>query len=102
MFQLLPAAICLLPSAYCLLPTILRQRLARNLAVVEVSPLGADDLVVLVPLARDDDDVAPARLGDGAADGLAAVVDLKVRPPRRAQALLHVAQDGLRVFGAGV
>src|SRR3712207_6943884 len=51
------------------------QRLARDLAVVEVPLLGADYLVVLVPLARDDDDVAVARLGDGAVDGLAPVYD---------------------------
>src|ERR1044072_150008 len=80
----------------------LRQRLARDLAVVEVPFLGSDDLIVLVPLARDDDDVARTRLGDGAANGLAAVNNLQVRPTRRAQALLHIAQDGLRVFRAWV
>src|SRR5437763_4829900 len=74
----------------------------RDLAVVEVSLLCADDLVVLVPFARDDDEVARARLFDCASDGLATVNDFKVRSARCAQARFNVAQDVFRVFRARV
>src|SRR5256714_1773392 len=78
------------------------QGFERDLSVVEGPLLRADDLVVLVSLARDDDEVARARLYDCALDGLAPVNDFKVRPSGCAQARFNVAQDRLRVFRARV
>ena len=57
--------------------TTLRERLlqllCRNFAVVEMAHFRADDLVVLVTLARDENGIALVSIRNGAGDGLAAI-----------------------------
>ena len=71
-------------------------------AVVEAEHPIAHELVVLVPLARDEHRVAGARERDGARDG-AATVGLHFEAARaRAHAAHDVLDDGARILGAGV
>src|ERR1051325_6247486 len=78
------------------------QSFERDFAVVEVALLGSDYLVVLVPLARDDDEVARARLFNRAMNRLAPVNDLSVRLPDGAQADFNVLKYRLGVFRARI
>src|SRR5207244_8138534 len=73
------------------------------LAVVEMALHGADDLVVLVPLAGHQDEIARARVADGERDRRAPVwFDDVAGHARGTHALLDVREDAQRILGARV
>src|SRR5439155_1715098 len=86
-----------------LLPVTATMRGPQLLAVVEMALHGADDLVVLVPLAGNQDEVARAREADGERDRRAPVrLDDVAGHPRGTHALLDVREDAQRILGARV
>src|SRR5215467_5097754 len=77
--------------------------LTRDLPIVEMKLLGADYLIVFVPLSRNEDDVAGPGLADGGADGFAPIRDHAIGhlwPPleRLADADLHFVNDSHRIL----
>ena len=84
------------------LPLYLREPLAHDLPLVEVVFYRSDLLIGLVPLAAEDDHVALFRLMERKTDGLAPVLDDGERRSALQNGGEHIAQDGVRVFGAGI
>src|SRR5262249_37546510 len=85
----------------------LPQNLPRDFTVVEVVFRVADDLIIFVAFARDQNDVAAARLGEGKGDRGAAVrLDTDFGGNGGIGLSVHAGQnlfnDGLRVFAARI
>lgn len=80
----------------------LREPLAHDLPLVEVVFYRSDLLIGLVPLAAEDDHVALFRLMERKTDGLAPVLDDGERRSALQKCGEHIAQDGVRIFGAGI
>src|SRR4029079_14773756 len=62
----------------------------------------ADDLIVFVALAGDQNQVAAQSLGDGLLNRLRTICNLAVRLTGLANSLFRVAQDLLRIFRARI
>src|SRR5688572_28496290 len=69
--------------------TFSRECGARDFLVVEVKHLAPDDLIILMPLARDQHEVATLRFRDGLMNRVGAIRDLPVRLARLPDSLLR-------------
>src|ERR1041385_9257553 len=73
--------------------TPLSQRRPRYFLVVEMKRLASDDLIILVPLARDQHQITIARFGDRLVNRLGAIRDLAIRLPCLLNSFLSVAKN---------
>src|SRR6185436_2863620 len=80
----------------------LQQRGACYFLIVEVKRLTSDDLVILVPLPRNQHEVARLRLRDRLVNRLSSIENLPVRLARPLNSLFRVAQYLLRIFRARI
>jgi len=85
-----------------LLLVIRRQRFPRNFFVIEMKNFAADDLIILVTFAGDQNQIIGAGLGNRLVDRFAAVGDLLVRLTGLLDSYFGVSQDFFGIFSARI